>query len=100
MNVPTLHMQPNEKRIVTFDFASKLAAGDSLKTSAPAPRITISPSGALAVLAGPTIAGTEVRVRFGNGVHAIDYDVQCEADTTNGDTLSLDVVMAVREKVN
>ena len=100
MNVPTLHMQPNEKRIVTFDFASKLAAGDSLKGTAPAPRITIEPSGSLAVIAGPTIDGTEVRVRLATPIHAVDYNVQCEADTTNGDTLSLDVTIAARERVN
>jgi hypothetical protein len=96
MGLPVLRKYPQENRTVTFDFTSKLAAGDTLTGS---PSVTASAGLTITV---PTIdpATGQVFAHVSGGSVGSDYEVRCEVNTTNGDLLREVVSVEVRDDAN
>jgi hypothetical protein len=91
------YKQPLEGRTLTFEFADKLNAGDSiLEATVPG---SVSADDGINVTTGQ-LDDTRVNTRVSGGTVDTDYVVACRVSTNQGDVLEIDVVVAVREGVN
>jgi hypothetical protein len=96
MAIPTRAKYPAEVRLVTFNFRTKMSAGE-----------TITGLPTIAVSAGITnsapqvnVAGDLVTTLLSGGTAAQDYLVTCTAGTTLGQTLKLAFSLEVRDDAN
>ncbi len=86
---------------MTFDFASKLADGDTVTGALTVTVTNVSGTATPAVTAGsPTVVGNQGLVRLSGGADGSDWNVQGKVSTTLGDTLQLDALLQVREQAN
>ena len=91
---PVRYKQPGEARSITLDFGTKLAAGDTISS------VTLTADEGVVTTTPQLENGRLVTTRVSGGVADSDYVLHALASTTMGDTLALDLVVAVREGVN
>ena len=87
----------SETRTETFDFASRLAAGETLSTAATSCAVysgtDASPS---AVISGSaSIAGTAVAQKITGGTLGVTYLLTCSVTTSAGQTLKLSAYLTI-----
>jgi hypothetical protein len=85
---------------VTFDFTSKLVAGDSVASATTSATVyTGVDSTPSAILSGgPTITGTaQIIQKATAGVVGVIYEILCTATTTLGYVMSLSTYLAVTQ---
>lgn len=90
---PFRFKQPGEERLVTFDYTTKLLAGDSIASV-----VALDPAGLTA--SGTSIVGATVTVLISGGTDGVSYRVSCRVATAQGETLELDVDMEVVDGAN
>jgi hypothetical protein len=85
-----LYKQPSETKIFDIEFADQLASGDSLSS------ITSVVEGTSVItIASTSITGTKVRGTYSGGVDGTTYHIVAKVVTTNGETIEVDVFLAV-----
>lgn len=94
MSLPVRLKYPDEQRILTFNFTSKLADGDSVASIS-----AVTASAGLTV-SGPVLSGNLLNVRVSGGALGNDYTVIAKVLTTNGDTLEERATIEVRADAN
>lgn len=94
MSLPVRKKYPPENKTITFEFADKLASGDSVSTIA-----AVTASAGIS-LGTPALSGSVVSVRVSGGTSGNDYTVTCQVNTTNGDLLELKVTVEIRDDAN
>jgi hypothetical protein len=92
--LPVRFKTANEQRTLSFDCGSKLPNGQSGLSSA-----TVTAESGLTAGAA-AINGRIVSARVSGGEDGADYVVTAEAVAANGDTVSLSVVVSVRDDTN
>lgn len=85
-----LYKQPTETKIFDIEFEDQLASGDSLASIT-----SVTESTGAITIASTSITGTKVRGTYSGGVDGTTYHIVAIVVTTNGETLEVDVYLAV-----
>lgn len=96
MSLPARQKFAGERRIVTFDFSTKLPVGDTLSGTA-----TVTASAGLTVgAASSDLVNGLVNVPVSGGTVGNDYTVTCQHNTAGGEILIMAMIIEVRDDVN
>lgn len=88
---------PQETITVGFDF-SEVTTTPTSPTVSVSVRLGNETTPTLLASGSPVISGAVVYQRFVGGADPIDYNLKCLATTPSGDRLSVDCVLAVRNR--
>jgi hypothetical protein len=89
---------PDEIKLLTFDFTSEAASGNTL-SNAVFTKTLISGTGSAAdlTIGTPQIVGLTVMVLVSAGLDAAKYRLSCEVDASNGEHHRIDRDLPVKE---
>lgn len=90
---------PDEIEYVGFEFAARLATGETIQSATFHIEVIegTDPAVAAMLLGGATIAGSVVRQKVGAGVVGVRYKVSAHAVTSTGQTLVESGTLEVKE---
>ena len=85
-----LYKQPTETKIYDIEFADQLSTGDSLSTIT-----SVTDATGDLTIASTSITGTKVRGTYSGGTDGTTYHIVAIVTTANGETIEVDVYLAV-----
>jgi len=87
-----LQKQPSETLALYIEFADQLATGDSLDSI-----ISVTEATGAITITNTSISGTKVLGTYSGGVDGTVYTIEAICDTTNNETLEVDVYLLVTD---